>query len=506
MVWMTRYLPKAQGGEEPTSPRQSETGMPQILKDLIYSISATNMVDIGILACLVYFVLSWFQGTRAFSILATLLGIGLFYVVASRFGLILTSLLFQYLWAAIIVVLVIVFQPEIREMLDRASPIRYLSGRQPSEVEPDIIDEIVTAVAELARLRLGALIVFQRLDRLDNLILKGKRLDCEVSADALAMIFQKTSPLHDGAVIVRRDRIKEAGCILPLSRDEDLSSHYGTRHRAALGLAERTDALCVVVSEERGEVSLVVGKEIASYKKKMEFRQALQGALVLGQGSRPVRASRRVLDVLRSNFPLKVMSLVASVFLWFVVVGPQRSEVGMSVPIQYTDLPPGMEITGKWMDRIDVRIRGSESGLANIKQGSVRAVVDLSEVVPGLNFFRITEKNLLVPPGIKISQIRPSDLHLNVEAASIKKFSVMPLLVGAVPEKVKIVIVPQEIRIRAIKEELKKITSVTTDPIRVADLVAKGKMSVPVVIKPERLKIDNVDPMNVTVSLEPDTK
>jgi len=479
--------------------------MPQILKDLIYSISATNMVDIGILACLVYFVLSWFQGTRAFSILATLLGIGLFYVVASRFGLILTSLLFQYLWAAIIVVLVIVFQPEIREMLDRASPIRYLSGRQPSEVEPDIIDEIVTAVAELARLRLGALIVFQRLDRLDNLILKGKRLDCEVSADALTMIFQKTSPLHDGAVIVRRDRIKEAGCILPLSRDEDLSSHYGTRHRAALGLAERTDALCVVVSEERGEVSLVVGKEIASYKKKMEFRQALQGALVLGPG-RQVRIGRRLLEGLRSNMPLKVLSLVASVFLWFVVVGPQRSEVGMSVPIQYTDLPPGMEITGKWMDRIDVRIRGSESGLTNIKQGSVRAVVDLSEVVPGLNFFRITEKNLQVPPGIKISQIRPSDLHLNIEAASIRNFSVMPLLVGAVPENVKIVIAPQEVRVRAIKEELKKITSVTTEPIKVSDLVAKGKITVPIVIKPERLKIDNIDPMQVTVKLEPESK
>ncbi len=94
----------------------------QNLKELFYSISIANTVDIVIIACLIYFVLGWFQGTRAFQILATLLGIGLFYFAASEAGLVLTSILFQYLWAAIIIVLVIVFQPEIREMLDRASP------------------------------------------------------------------------------------------------------------------------------------------------------------------------------------------------------------------------------------------------------------------------------------------------------------------------------------------------------------------------------------------------
>ena len=255
----------------------------QALKELIYSISAANILDITIIGCLIYFVLAWLQGTRAFQILTTLLGIGLFYLAASATGLILTSILFQYLWAAIIVVLVIVFQPEIREMLDRASPIRYLSGRQPEDVKPDIIDEIVRAVADLARVKIGGLIVFQRLDRLDNLMLKGKLLDSLVSAEALVMIFQKTSPLHDGAILISRDRIKAASCVLPLSQNEDLGPHYGMRHRAALGLTEKSDAVCVVVSEERGEVSLVEGKEITSYKKKGEFRQALERWLVPGR-------------------------------------------------------------------------------------------------------------------------------------------------------------------------------------------------------------------------------
>jgi diadenylate cyclase len=473
----------------------------QTLSEFAIPISAVNLVDIGIIACLIYFVLSWFKGTRAFQILATLLGIGLFYFAALEMGLILTSVLFQYLWAAIIVVLVIVFQPVFREMLERASPIRYLSGRQINDTNPTLIDETVLAVAELARLKIGALIVFQRMNRLDNLVLMGKLLEGLVSAETLVMIFQKTSPLHDGAVLINKNRIRAASCILPLSHDEDLSSRYGTRHRAALGLTERSDAICVVVSEERGEVSLVEGKEITTFKKKGDFRQALERVLVPDENSSTGQKSN-ILNLLKSNWRLKILSVVTAIFLWFVIVGPQRSEVGMAVPIQYTNLPATMEITGKWMDRIDVRIKGSESGLANLNPGSVRAIVDLSTVLPGLNYFRITKKNLQVPPGITISQISPSDLQLNIEAASSKRVSVVPNVTGEIPEKTRVLVAPAEVRLRGLQAELKKVTSVTTDPVAVSELAAKGKMTVPVVVKPEGLRIEAVEPMQVGVSLE----
>jgi uncharacterized protein (TIGR00159 family) len=473
----------------------------QTLRDVFYSLSAVNFADIGIIACLIYFVTAWLKGTRAFQILATMFGIGLFYLGASSMGLILTSVLFQYLWAAIIVVLVIVFQPEIREMLDRASPIRYLSGLQNNDIKPDLIDEMVTAAAELARHKIGALIVFQRMNRLDNVILHGKQLDSIVSSDALVTIFQKTSPLHDGAVLIHRGRIKSAGCILPLSRDEDLSSRFGTRHRAALGLTEKTDALCVVVSEERGEVSIVEGREITNFKKKGDFRQALERGLGQLRDEDAV-ARPGFLALLTSNWRLKLLSVASAVFLWFVIVGPQRSEVGMSVPIQYTNLPPVMEITGQWMDRIDVRLRGSEAGLANLNPGSVRAVVDLSNVLPGLNYFRISEKNLLVPPGIRIAQIRPSDLHLTIEAALAKKMTVVPTIVGNLPQNTKVQVNPQEILVKALQGDLKKATSITTEPVSAAELHAKGKVSVPVVIKPEGLRIDSLEPSQVTVILE----
>lgn len=475
--------------------------MPTNLVEMFASISLANLIDILILTLLIYGGLTWLKGTRAFQILATMLGIGLVYFAASELGLVVTSLLFQYLWAVIIIVLVTVFQPEIREILDRASPIRYLKGLRTESKNPEVVDEIVKSVAEIVRHRLGALIIFQRMDRLDNVVLKGKALDAELSSELLTTIFQKTTPLHDGAVLIIDGKIASAGCILPLSRDEDLAQRYGTRHRAAIGLTERSDALCVIISEERGEVSIAEYKKITVYNKKTDFKQALHTGLSLVDANQ-TESNRGFLSRLRANGQLKILSLATAAFLWFIIVGPRKSELGMTVPIQYTNLPQSVEIAGKWMDRVDLRIRGSEAGIANLKPGSIRTVVDLANVVPGLNVFRISNKNILVPPGITITEIRPSDVTLNIEAASQKKVSVVPIIQGDLPEKFKVTASPAEVRIRGLQDDLKKITSAITEPVSAADLAAKGKMNAIVIVKPDGLRIEAIDPVQVILSLE----
>lgn len=474
----------------------------QFFREFVDSLRIINLVDIGIISSLIYSVLVWFRGTRAFKILTTLLGIGIVYAIANYLGLMLTSILLQYLWAVIIIVVVIVFQPEIREMLDRASPIRFLSLSQRSETSQDVISETVRAVWDMSRNRVGALIVFVRTDRIDNLVLIGKILDSVLSAEALTMIFQKNSPLHDGAVLVRNNKIHAASCILPLSRKETLSTRYGTRHRAAIGLVERSDAICVVVSEESGRVSIAVAGNITTYSQKVDFTQALEKLLTPGPGSSGPGLFERAKELLWTDTRLKVASLILALLLWIAVVGPKSSELGISVPIQYTNLPPGMGITGKWMDKIDVRLKGPESGLANLKPGAVRAVIDLSGVLPGLNYYRITTKNIQVPPGVAISDIRPSDLRLQIETAQTKRVPVTPTLSGSLPDRTLVVVTPTDVRVRAVQEDLKKVTSATTDPVSVTELISKGKVKVPVVVKPEGLKIELVEPQDVTLSLK----
>lgn len=474
----------------------------QNLLEIFESLTATNFIDIGLIALLVYSFVVWFKGPRSLQVIVSIFGIGVFYFIANKLGLILTSVLFQYLWTAIIVVLVIVFQPEIRQMLDRASPLRRLMFGKSKEIKKTLIDEVVNAVVELAREKTGALIIFQREDALDNLVLKGKDLDSIVTAELLESIFHKNSPLHDGAVLINKGRAVAAGCILPLSRDEDLSRRYGTRHRASIGITERSDAISVVVSEERGDVSLVNAGQINTYKKRTEFVAALEKLLSNATLNDESESSQSLKSLVISNWRLKLLSLITSIFLWFVIVGPQKSELGISVPIQYTKLPLSVEIIGQWMDRLDVRVRGSASGLDSLSPGSVRAVVDLSKVLPGLNFFRITDDKIQVPPGITISQIRPSDLQLNIETALSKQVKVVPTIVGALPEKSKLIVQPSEVKIRAGHGDLKKLTSVTTDPVGIGELLAKESVKTPVVVKPEGLRIEFIEPAHVTVKIE----
>ncbi|MFH0824746.1 MAG: diadenylate cyclase CdaA [Pseudomonadota bacterium] len=471
------------------------------MKDLIYSISAANIADILIIAGFAYAILAWFKGTRAFQILFTMVGMGILYLAASKLGLVMTSVFFQYLWAAFIIVLAIVFQPELREMLERASPAKYINGRAGDAIEYDVINEVVKAVGEMARLRVGALIVFRREHRLEDLLLQGKQLDALVSAEILLTIFNKNSPLHDGAVIIVRNKVRAAACILPLSIDQSLDGRYGTRHRAAVGLTERSDAVCLVVSEERGEVSLVEGGGITLYKSKSDLRRDIERCMDHG-GPSEIADSRGLTGLFTANWRLKAASLFSALVLWLIMVGPQTSEIGIQVPIQYTNLPSGLEISGKWMDRIDVRVRGSESSLANLKSGEVRAAVDLNRVVTGLNYFRLSRRSIQVPPGVMIAGIRPSDLHLNIVAASVRKVQVSVNLVGEPPTRTRAAVSPTEVTVRGVQEDLERLKSVITDPVKVSELMDKGKILVPVSVQPSGLRIDAVEPLQVTVSLE----
>ncbi|MGC8604168.1 MAG: CdaR family protein, partial [Desulfomonilaceae bacterium] len=123
-------------------------------------------------------------------------------------------------------------------------------------------------------------------------------------------------------------------------------------------------------------------------------------------------------------------------------------------------------------------------------------------VVPGLNFFRLTPSSLQVPPGITISQIRPSDLQLYIDAASVKVFKVVPTIIGTLPDKTKIVVSPADVKVMASQGDLKKIASVTTDPVNISELALKQKIKVPVTVKPDGLKIDSIEPIHVTVIFE----
>jgi uncharacterized protein (TIGR00159 family) len=225
--------------------------------ELLQLLSWRDLVDVLMVAVVVYNLLLLIRGTRAVQMLLGIGFLGGVYYLARLANLATLKAILESLLILVPIATIVLFQHEIRRALASfgRNPLLGLSKQQKAEAS---CNEIALAAGTLAARRIGALIVVQRLDRLRSFIENGIAIDAVVSYDLLINLFTPETPLHDGAVIVEEDRIAAAACFLPLSFNPELSTELGTRHRAALGISEETDAVAVVVSEETGVVSVAL--------------------------------------------------------------------------------------------------------------------------------------------------------------------------------------------------------------------------------------------------------
>ncbi len=215
-----------------------------------------DIADILLVCVIVYRILLLILGTRAVQMLTGFGIILIFYFVAKEFKFHTLHTILVEFFNNLILILIIVFQDEIRRALTQVGRNPFFTSTNTIE-EVTIVEDLVRASETLAEQRVGALIVIERETGLKTYIEGGQPIDSRVSIDLITSIFHPTSPMHDGAIIIRNSRITSAACLLPISRDPGIHKELGTRHRAALGLTQETDALVIVVSEERGEISLV---------------------------------------------------------------------------------------------------------------------------------------------------------------------------------------------------------------------------------------------------------
>ncbi len=237
------------------------------VRGIISTIGWRDIVDILLVAVLLYKLYMMIKDTRALTLLKGLIVLLVATLVSKWLGLNVINWLLQKSMTVVLVALPIVFQPELRRALEQLGRGR-LFGKSAflnEEEAQSLLDETVKAVAVLAKNKIGALLVFEREMRLNDFVETGIKVDGIVSAEFLTNIFIPNSPLHDGAVIVRGNRVTAAGCILPLTDDNTLGKELGTRHRAAIGISEQTDAIIVVVSEETGIISVAEGGRLTRY-------------------------------------------------------------------------------------------------------------------------------------------------------------------------------------------------------------------------------------------------
>ena len=240
------------------------------LWDLLISVRLADLCDVAIITAIVFVLLAILRETRSSAALQGLVGVILgaifLYGSAQLFGLTATSMLFEKFWIVIVLIFLIVFQNEFRKALTDVGQLRLF--RRIFARSTEHIEEVLKAVRAFSRQKIGALICMERNTPLDSYADTGTRIDGLISSELLRTIFMTYSPLHDGAVILRADRILAAACILPLASDPTLSKDYGTRHLAAIGLSQETDAIVIVVSEETGIISL-------AYRGKLERNHTL---------------------------------------------------------------------------------------------------------------------------------------------------------------------------------------------------------------------------------------
>jgi len=249
-----------------------------LIRNLIGSLRVIDVVDIGIVAFIIYRVLLLIRGTRAMQMLTGLGILGVAFFLSSALELFTTNWVLSHFFDYLFLIVIVLFQDDLRRALTHVGRNPFFSASSQEE-EREMVDEIARAATRLANERIGALMVVERETGLKNFIDTGSRIDARVKSELLYSIFVPSSPIHDGAVIINQGRVAAAGCFLPLSKDPNIDKNYGTRHRAALGLTEDTDAIVVLVSEEAGQAHLVKNGKLTTNLSESELRASLSALL-----------------------------------------------------------------------------------------------------------------------------------------------------------------------------------------------------------------------------------
>lgn len=242
--------------------------MSEIFNNIISGVGITDVIDVAIVAYLIYKILGFIRETRALQLVKGLLILVLITVLSEKFNLYTLNWILKNTISLGVIALVIVFQPELRRALEYVGRSKFITpsfAQMDKERVKTITAALIKAVDFFSSNKVGALIIMERETVLNDIAETGTKINAEISTELLGNIFYEGAPLHDGATIIRGDRVYAAGCVLPLTQSKTLSKDLGTRHRAGIGITENSDAIAIIVSEETGIISIAVDGKLSRF-------------------------------------------------------------------------------------------------------------------------------------------------------------------------------------------------------------------------------------------------
>ncbi len=456
-----------------------------------------DVVDIVINSYILFRVYVLFQGTNAFRVLVGITSLWILQEVAASLGLILTSWAVRGITAAAAIIIIVVFRNEIRTALQARNLKTFLWG-SPHREQASSVEVIAESAFQMGKKRIGALLVFPGKEDLSEIIHGGIPWNGNISQEMLVSIFWPKNPVHDGAIIIRDNKVAEVGVLLPLSQRQDLPTFYGTRHRAAAGLAERSDAMVVVVSEERGRVTVAKDNWIKPIAQAEELCQLLRQHLNLSDGASESQKKRQKLKLSIAA----VLSFLIMTGVWFGFTRSHDTIIALNVPLEYVNRPPSLEILDTSADEVRLQLYGSSALIKSLRQGQVQARIDLGKATEGKNSFPITQDNIALPPGVFLNRVEPSTIEVTLDLPVTKEIAVQADWVGKLPEHLimtEMRITPATVRVIGGSKILERVNTIYTTPVRLDNLTRSGSVTANLVLTPPSLKFASGSPDKVTL-------
>ncbi len=477
------------------------------LLGMVEGFRVQDLFDIVIITTLIYVILIWFKDTASRFVFAGISLLGLVYILARVFHLYLTSLVLQGFFTILLIALVVIFQEDIRKFFERLAtlgslrPSRKNSGERKWPVDVDILIE---SVAELAAKRVGAIIILQGRDPLERHLKGGYDLDGKLTQPLMASIFDPHSIGHDGAVVIHDNRVAKFGCHLPLSHDTEKFGKYGLRHTAALGLSERCDALCIVVSEERGTISVVQdGKMVVSRKpsdlssmiRAFYEREEMPG----NKRQNPHWARRNTLE--------KAVAVVLALGLWFSF-GYQKESIQRDfvVPIEYRKISQEWEVEENLHKEVTVTLMGPVQAFNLLDPATLKVSVDLSSLAEGKQEIPLTSDMVRIPSNLSLMRVKPERIRLSAYRLYVYNAPVHVRTTGSLQKGYtlkRVAAVPETFAVLAPNSTIKKKIPIQTEEIDLSQIKENFSMDARVLLPNDvRLKSGQLPSVKVVVEVE----
>lgn len=470
------------------------------LQDFARNVRIIDILDVALISIVFYLLLNWLiQSISKRSLIGFLILIGT-YIFSRLSGMYLTELLIQALFVVILISLVVVFQSDIRRIVDRIGSLQFFGNRQSPDYSNQTTDVLTEAVSKMAENQTGALIVIRGKEEWDRHIDGGIEMNGKLSTPLLYSIFNPTAPGHDGAVLLEGDQIVRFGTHLPLSKN--MGKHSGgTRHAAALGLSEHCDALVVVVSEEQGTISIAQAGKIKKLDSSSDLKNTLDS---FWNEHYQAQDSALIEGWKKQNIRTAIASVTLASVLWFAFAyQPETVYRTYSVPIEYTNLKSSNVM---FQDSMPVEARvtlsGQEQAFRSLAPSELTISFDLQKHNLTDEELVITQSSINLPNDVQLYDVTPRSLKL--EPKDIRQRPVKVAVQNQLPDDLELVSINAEtsnIDILAGQSDGSIPDSIATEPVDLSTISESTQFTKELVL-PSGITLAEGTPREITITIE----